>query len=843
MNEPNPYRLPRTVIPARYQLTLEPDLEAAAFKGSCSTTVEVLEPTDVITVNAAELDISAVSLEAGTTSHVASVSYDEEHERAHFRFPATIEGGTWELHTTFEGILNDKLRGFYRSTYSDADGQEATLATTQFESTNARRAFPCWDEPDLKAVFEVTLVVPGELMAVSCSREASVSEIEDGRRRIVYAPTPIMSTYLLAFVVGPLEASAVTDVDGTPLRVIYPAGKGDLAGYAAEVGAFSLRWFTEYFGVPYPGDKLDLVAIPDFAFGAMENLGCVTFREVLLLVDPDQATQRELVDITDVIAHEIAHMWFGDLVTMKWWNGIWLKEAFATFMELTLTDAFRPDWERWVSFGLGRTAAFDVDSLDATRPIEYPVVSPADAEGMYDLLTYEKGAAVVRMLEQFLGPDTFRDGIRGYIAQHSFANADTTDLWDAIETATDEPVRSIMDSWIYQGGYPLIELSAADGGIKLDQRRFSYHPTTSSDAPAWQVPIVMSIGDGSDRRDHRLLIDQRSVVEPVELNGGWVLANASGSGFYRVRYDAALRSAILDNLGALQAIERYGFVDDAWASVLAGLDDAVAFTDLAERFTGETDLSVWQRLLAALAGIDHILDGAAGNGFGTFVGSLCAPAFARLGWTSGAEDSDRDNELRGELLIALGNIAHDETVVRRCREIESAGGEQASIAAASVTVTAKHGDAATYARYREALASPASPQDERRYQRSLALFPGIEEFETTLQATLDGAIRTQDAPFVIAQMLTHHEHGPAAWTFVKNNWKELNQRFPDNSIPRMLSGIVRLDTSDLAADTSEFLESHPVPQGTKIVAQHLEKQGVNVALRQREAPGLTERFG
>jgi puromycin-sensitive aminopeptidase len=841
VNDDNPYRLPRTVLPARYELTLEPDLDAATFGGTCTTTIEVLEATSTITVNAVELDIAEVTVSAGSSQQSATVSYDDEHERADFVFSEPVQPGTWSLRTVFNGVLNDKLRGFYRSTYTAADGEEVTLATTQFESTNARRAFPCWDEPDLKAVFDVTLVVPDDLLAVSCTSELSSEAAGDGLRRVTYAPTPIMSTYLLAFVVGPLEASEPIDVDGTPLRVIYPAGKGDLSSYAADVGAFSLRWFTNYFGVPYPGDKLDLVAIPDFAFGAMENLGCVTFREILLLVDPDDATQFELESVTDVIAHEIAHMWFGDLVTMKWWNGIWLKEAFATFMELSLTHAFRPDWERWVSFGLGRSAAFDVDSLAATRPIEYPVISPAEAEGMYDLLTYEKGAAVVRMLEQYLGEESFREGIRHYISTHAFANADTTDLWDALEEATGEPVRDTMDSWIYQGGYPLVEVSDSADGLTLSQRRFGYSEQLGGEQPLWQVPVVLTVGTGTSRKEHRVLLGEPSLSMAVDP-GDWVLGNTAGSGFYRVRYDDGLRSALLAHVSALNPIERYGFVDDAWASVLAGLDPALAFIDLADRFVNETDLSVWQRLIGALGSIDHILEPPARPGFERFVGSLCSPAFQALGWDLRPGDTDRDNELRGDLIAALGMLGNDGPTIARCADIERTGHSSASVVAASVSVAARHGDAAIYERYRERLANPSSPQDERRYQRALPLFRGATEFDQTLRASLDGTIRTQDAPFVLGQMLTHREHGPAAWTFVKNNWKEINERFPDNSIPRLLGGIVKLDTPELAADTREFVAAHPVPQGTKIVAQHLEKQDVNVALRGRDSAALTERF-
>jgi puromycin-sensitive aminopeptidase len=386
-SDANPHRLPRNVVPRRYDLTLEPDLAAATFSGSETIAVEVAEPTAEVVLNAVEIEIDEATVDADGGPMVAAVALDDGAERATLTFDRPLPAGEATLHLRFRGVLNDKLVGFYRSTFTDHDGAEQVLATTQMEATDARRAFPCWDEPDAKAVFGVTLVVPDDLLAISNAGEIGREPLGDGKVAVRFADTMPMSTYLVAFVVGPIAATAPVNVDGKPLRVVCPPGKEHLADFALEVGAFALRYFTDWFGMVYPGDKLDLVAIPDFAFGAMENLGCVTFRERYLLVDPATATQSELQAVVDVIAHELAHMWFGDLVTMKWWNGIWLNEAFATFMEMTCTDAFRPEWQRWVDFGLSRSAAFDTDALGATRPIEYPVVSPADADGMFDVLT------------------------------------------------------------------------------------------------------------------------------------------------------------------------------------------------------------------------------------------------------------------------------------------------------------------------------------------------------------------------------------------------------------------------------------------------------------------------
>ncbi|HEX9968923.1 MAG TPA: M1 family metallopeptidase, partial [Acidimicrobiales bacterium] len=452
--EPEPsYRLPRDVEPTRYELTLTPDLSAFTFAGEERVHVTVHTEVGSIVLNALELDIHTAELvDPAGNSIDASVAYDVEEERAVLTLDRPAAPGEWWLRLTFTGVISESLRGWYRSSFTDDAGETRVIATTQFEATDARRAFPCWDEPDRKAVFSVTLIVDDGLLAVSNGPVVEDEDLGNGKRQVRFGDTMPMSTYLVALVVGPLVATSAVDVDGTPVRVVCVPGKDHLAEFSLEVAAHSLRYFTRYFDIPYPAEKLDLVALPDFAMGAMENLGAVTFRESLLLIDPAAASRVELERLADVVAHEVAHMWFGDLVTMKWWNGIWLNEAFATFMELLCVDDFRPDWQRWVSFGLTRGGALNTDALASTRPIEFPVSRPSEAEEMFDVLTYQKGAAVLRMLERYLGADEFRSGIRRYLKAHEYGNAETTDLWDAIEDATGEPVRRIMDSWIFQGG-------------------------------------------------------------------------------------------------------------------------------------------------------------------------------------------------------------------------------------------------------------------------------------------------------------------------------------------------------------------------------------------------------
>ncbi len=863
--EPNPYRLDGPIRPVRYELTLEPDLEAATFAGEVLISVLVTAPTDTIACNALDLDILAADLTEGPLSDgsplaVTGVALDAETERVTFTLERTLLPGEAHLRVRFNGQLNDKLRGFYRSTFTDTDGVEQVIATTQFEATDARRAFPCWDEPDHKASFVISLIVDEDLFAVSNASELSREPAPDrtGKHLVRFAETIVMSTYLVAFVVGPLEATAPIDVDGTPMRVVYPKGKGHLTDFALEVGAFCLRHFTNYYGIPYPGDKLDLVAVPDFAFGAMENLGCVTFREILLLVDPATTTQAELLNVTDVINHELAHMWFGDLVTMKWWNGIWLNEAFATFMEMHATDAFRPQWDRWTTFGLSRTAAFDTDSLTSTRPIEYPVISPADAEGMFDILTYEKGAAVVRMLEQYLGEDQFRAGIHQYLAEHAYGTTETTDLWDAIESATGEPVRRIMDSWIFQGGFPVISVDVVNDGrtLRLSQHRFGYAGDLGNgespipahdDAAQWIVPLIFSQRSATDGviTFEKVLLDQPSIDIDLIEPATWIYVNTEGTGFYRARYAPDLRAALVAHAQTdLSAIERYGLVDDIWASVLAGDLEAHDFLEVAEAFREEADLSVWQRIIAGLTALDRIVEGDGRAALHTRVRGLINPAYEKLGPEPRPEDSDRDRALRGVLFEALGVLGSNIDVQSRAHVILDIGALEPdpALVAASVNIVAATGTSADFDEFIRRMKNAPTPQEELRYLGALADFPDPDLIARLVRMTLTDEVRSQNAPLLLRRALSNRDAGEIAWFFVSSEWEAITTRLPSNSIARFLEGIRGLSRSGTAAEVMAFFETHEVPQGDKILAQHLERLEVNVALRQRESERLARRL-
>ncbi len=836
-------RLPRTATPSRYELLVDTDLDTSAFLGSVAITVQIHEPVRALILNAADLDVGPGSIETpdGRTLSSTVIDIDADAERVTVSFDAELRPGEHVLHLDFAGKLNERLLGYYRSTYRDG-GTEHVVATTHFEPTDARRAFPCWDEPDLKATFAITLVVDEGLASLANGPEIGRERTDKGRVRVNFGETMPMSTYLVAYCVGRLELTEPVDVDGVPLRIAHVPGKGHLTSFGLEAGAFSLRFFADYYGIPYPDAKVDFIALPDFAQGAMENLGLITYRENLVLVDPDKATQSELDGIADVIAHELAHMWFGDLVTMRWWNGLWLNEAFATFMALLAIDSYRPDWDVWGGFRRTCSYAFDVDALNSTRPIEFPVHSPDDAQGMFDTLTYTKGAAVLRMLEQYIGPEVFREGIRRYLHEHAHGNTETRDLWDALEAASGVPVGRIMDGWIWQGGYPMISIRPSNGELRLSQERFRLEG--GDDGTRWDVPLVVRASTEGAPRERVLVPSEGTslAVQPDTL----LVANAGEASFVRLRYQDGLVETVTESLGLLEAIERYGLVDDAWAGVVASAITVADFLSLLERFRDEDDLYVWQAILGGLASLERCVEAAARAGIAAFVRDLTAGVAKSLGSVPSSGESDLTRSLRGSLLSSRGVLGRDAAAQERARELEAAAraGENvdAALAAASVVTVAATGDVDDYERFVAHRKVATTPQEQLRYLYALSDFRIPELLERTVRMAFTDEVRPQNGPSLLARAIANREAGALAWRLVKERWDEVNERFSPTTIIYLAEAVRLLSTPELERDAHAFFARHPIPQSRKMLEQVLERQRIAVAMRARVAPKLEAQF-
>ncbi|MCC6141180.1 MAG: M1 family metallopeptidase [Nitrospira sp.] len=843
----DPYRLPRHVVPHRYDLRLEPDLRAATFSGLAVVTITVTRATSTIILNAVDLTISSATVEGESGGRLdAAVELDHAMQRCRLTFSRSLPAGEARLTLVFQGTLNDHLRGFYRSTYKDQSGATHTMAATQFEATDARRAFPCWDEPDFKAVFAATLVIDPGLTAVSNTAILSDS-IESGKRVLRFADSMKMSTYLVAFIVGQLESTKPRLVGKTPLRLWTVPGKQPLTPFGLDIAAASLAFFEDYYGIPYPGDKLDLLAIPDFASGAMENLGAITFRETALLVDERTGTHAERERVADVVAHENAHMWFGDLVTMSWWNGLWLNEAFATFMEMLAVDAWKPEWKRWDAFGVSRAAAFSVDGLLSTRPIEYPVRAPKDADAMFDVLTYEKGASVLRMLEQHIGPAVFREGVRRYLRAHAYGNADTKDLWVALGQAAKQAVPELMDGWIFQPGYPLVTVRQdSETELVLSQQRFTYLASSESTEPRWQIPVPLRITAAGATEHRRLLLTDREMRVSLPQGVQQLFANEAGHGFYRVRYESSLLQQILKaGVDRLAPSERFNLVSDAWATTVSGLTPLSDYLYLTGHFTGERDKNVWAVLLDSFSFLNRIVAAEDRPVLESFVRARLTPAVTALTWQPKAGEDELVKQLRGELIGALGKLGNDQAIhaqsAEQYRQYRADPSRiDPNLVPALVAILAYTGDEARYKEFSERSQAATTPQEERRYLFALAAFQSPALLGRTLARTITGEIRTQDAPFVVSAVMGNVHGRELAWEFVKTNWEQMDRLFPKQGLRRMCGGVVALATAELEEDVRAFFLSRKIDLGGKTLDQYLEQLRIAVTFRSRESQNLRE---
>lgn len=864
------HRLPKDVAPRHYAITLRPDFETRSFTGGEVIDIKVKRQLQEISLNAKDLTITSAYLtdELGTRIN-AAIRIDEEHELAVLDFGGSVGNGKWQLHVSFSGQITDKLHGLYSSVYTGPDGKRRTIFSTQMEPCDARRLFPCFDEPAFKAHYTLRLVVDPDAMVISngaITSEQIVTETKEHsidygnglryviaparRKKIVdFATTMKMSTYLTACVVGDFDVSQTIKVNGTPVRVICPRGKLHMVNTALKAAVFSLNWFEKTFGIKYPGGKLDLVAVANFAFGAMENTGCIIFRDLALLVDERTATVAELMRVVYTVAHEIAHQWFGNLVTMEWWDDLWLNEAFATLMGYMVVDAFCKEWDQWTAVCISRANAMRVDGLLSSRPVQGKVLKARDATGAFDAITYRKGASILRQLEQFIGWIPFRNGVRAYLKKHAHANTVGADLWSAIDETSNRCVTGIMDGWINQAGHPLITVTESDinGSVTLNQRTFKYLADEADNSLLWQVPVKLRYKVGDGVQEQWVLLRDREQTVYLGENVEWVVANAGAFGFYRVQYSPTLLAKLVDDVqNRLSAAERFNLLNDSWACVQAGLQPAVEYVEAVRLFSGETDPNVWALISSSLARLHRMI--ADPRHFESFVRDLAQPTLARLGYQPRQGESLQDAQVRGAVIALLGTTGNDGEVQARAKQMfDSYLADNRSLApdlvAHIIRLSAHAGEHETYKKLRGLLAATTSPQDSVRFIAGLTAFRNQDDLlQSTLQAVMDGTIRSQDACSVIAQLFANPVTSRKTWQFVKDNWNHIITNFPVNNLATMIESISNFDSSILANDVQRFLAEHKVPGGDKTVEQSLESLRINVRLHERESNALRAAF-
>ena len=854
--------LPETARPSKYRIKLQPDLKNFTFDGEQSVDLLILEATSTIVLNSIDLEISNTTLHAnGTTLTSKSVTIDKDAETATLDFGETIQPGDARLEMVFTGGLNDKLMGFYRSEYTSQDGETRYLATTQFEPTDARRAFPCWDEPAKKATFEVTLVFSDEYQAVSNTPVVEEAVPGPGLKSVRFAETPIMSTYLLVFIVGNLTSIEERAAGGTTVGVWTTPGKEDQASFALDTSVKLLSYFNEYFGIPYPLPKLDHIAIPDFAAGAMENWGAVTYRETALLVDPDNSSAGTRQRVAEVIAHEMAHMWFGDLVTMEWWDDLWLNESFASWMGNKAVDWLFPEWEMWTQFvNMDTNRALSLDGLKNSHPIEQAVKNPAEVSQLFDAISYSKGASVIRMLENFLGEESFRKGLNRYLSSHMYDNARTEDLWSALETESGRPVTAIMDSWVKQMGYPVLQVeSDRTGGqttLSVTQERFVYDrllgdsgPDSDSDNEVWRVPV--SASQGREESTVTVMDGRQTQIDVPGSSDGWVKLNPLQTGFFRVNYSTEDWQRLVPAIESLElhATDRLGVQNDAYALSRAGLLPVTQFLSLAQAYKNEGDASVWSDLASNLRDIEQLIsDEAIHPAYQGFAREIFGPAARKIGWEPKSGEGHLDALLRSTVLSQAGSY-HDPDVTAQASErfqkyLQDRDTLAPNLRGVVFALAAQSGGKDVYDQIWGLEGETDLAEEKIRLLMSLTRFQRPELLNSTLADSLSAKVRSQDSITLVAGVAANPKGRDLAWEFVKDNWAEFDRRYGGGGfgLMRLVSICSHFNSQEKADEVDSFFAEHPAPAAERTIRQALERVRLNIKWLEQNRQELTDWF-
>ena len=831
-------RLPGTVLPVHYALWFAPDLRANNFRGHETIRVRLTASSRAITLNAAELTFADVSISAGGRTQSASVRLDDAAETATLTVPLPIPAGAATIEIAFTGVLNDKLRGFYRSR---ANGR--SYAVTQMEATDARRAFPCFDEPAYKATFDLSLMVDSGDTAISNGALRSDTPGPDaGMHTLRFATTPKMSTYLVAMFVGDF-ACREGSADGTVIRICSTPDKQALTAFALEAAQQQLRFYNEFTGIKYPWGKLDIVAVPDFAAGAMENAGAIAFRERLLLVDPARASLDARRRVAGIISHELAHMWFGNLVTMKWWDDIWLNEGFATWMENKPLAAWRPEWRVGLTETADTRGALGIDALRSTRPIRTSVETPDEINDVFDGIAYEKTAAVLRMLEGFVGPEAFRTAVASYLRKFSFSNAAGEDFWNEVAARTGRPVDRIMRGFVEQAGAPVISIRTAchdtSTEVTLHQERFTgVSPSMGPAGPIWAVPVCVTTGNGQPRCE---VLDRRDRTYTVPACTS-VFANADSRGYYFSEYTPDAVRALARRVHELAPAERLGLLGDEWWMVRGGRHDVGLYMDLAASLADDDTPSVTSAISTRLTyAASHLVHGDDRARYQSWIRASFLPALRALGLPGPGVEPDERQSRRAALVELLGISGNDADLQQTARAlalsyIDRSDSVPGTLAPAVLQVAAINGDAALYDLYlAQVEARAGQPEEYYRFFNALGSFSDPALVRRTLEFSLSPSVRTQDIGTLLAQLLSREASQEAAWAFTKAQWPVLLEKLGTfQGVPTIINALGAFCSAERAADVRQFFERNPMSSASRSLQQSLERIDECAALAARQ---------
>jgi len=837
-------RLSPDVRPTHYDLKLTPDLKTATFSGVETIDMVLKQPGKAITLNSLEIEYQGATISAKGKLQKATVTSDKEKEQTTFTVPDEIPAGLAVLHIRYTGILNNQLRGFYLS-----KTERRNYAVTQFESTDARRGFPSFDEPAMKATFTLTMVVDkGDTVIGNTAIVAETPGPGEDKHTLRLEETPKMSTYLLAFLVGDFKCTNAVE-DGVKLGVCATPDKVELTPYALDVAKFVLHYYDDYFGIHFPLKKLDLIGLPDFEAGAMENFGAITYRETDLLIDAKMASIGTKKNVAEVVAHEMAHQWFGDLVTMQWWNNVWLNEGFATWMENKPVAAMHPEWNIPQDVADGLDGTMNLDAQPTTRAIRAKAETREEIEQMFDGISYGKAGAVLNMVENYLGRETFRQGVHKYLTEHEYGNATAEDFWNAQTAVSHKPVDRIMDSMVTQPGVPQLTFGEPENGtVSVEQRRFYLSPSISSnraqsganEAQKWTLPVCFKTASG--QQCEVLTPDATRLKVPA---GALLFANADGVGYYRSSYPADKYAALVAQVeSGLKPAERVILIGDEWDKVRADKATVGDYLNLVAAVKADSNGSVVESAMNGVAAIYDRVAATEGEkeGIAKWLRANFSPEYARLGPPE-ASDAPNKRELRAELFSGLGHYAKDPQVLTEAQGIaekylDDPGSVDPTLGQAALPIAARNGDAALFDKLQKVYETSRNPELSIAALRLLAKFedPALEERALEYAAT--DKVRNQDAATQFAIALAEDATRDRAWDFVKSHWETVHALLTPELGNELVGSTGSFCSAEAREDVQQFFAAHPVASADQAVRHSIENIDGCMEFRQLQRESL-----
>jgi len=816
-------------VPINYNLTFEPDLKKFVFAGTEIITVSCKKLTNQIIMHCAELKIKSCIVQSGNTVISSTPKTNEKKEELSIKLGKKIKG-VITIYLEFQGILNDRLLGFYRSKY-EQNGKTKYLATTQFEAADARRAFPCWDEPESKATFEISIIADNQYSAISNMPVESKKKFKT-KTLYTFQKTPLVSTYLIYLGVGEFEY--LTGKAGKiQIRVVTTKGNTSKGKFSLELGKKLLTSYEKYFGIKFPLPKLDLIAVPDFAAGAMENWGAITFRETILLYDPKTSSTRTKQFIAEVISHEIAHMWFGNLVTMKWWNDLWLNESFATFMATKFVDKFYPEWDLWNQFVEdAMNVAMGLDSLKTTHPIDVKVNSPAEIREIFDAISYDKGGCVLRMLENYVGEPNFQKGLKKYLSDFKYKNAKGQDLWNAIGKASGMPVTSMINTWLKQPGFPVVEINQDGSNLKLKQKRYLLEPNKKFSKGLWSIPLSL----GLETETTKKLFSKKSMSVKLPKNTVGFVANYGRKGFYRVKYDEGilLDLKMLVDAKRIPAIDRWAIQNDLFSLCVSGDEQVRNYLDFSDAYFDEDSYLASVNVAHNLASLYfRTFDEPFVEEIKSYTINYFRKILSKLGWEPKKTDKHTDALLRTFTISVLGKMNDDdvtnEALEKYKKFLKSPSSLSPDLIESICSIAAWNGNSKTFVELKKLYTNAKTMEEKLRFLGAMCGFQDKKLLLKTLDFSQTSEVRSQNMQLPIMKIAANPYGEKVLWPWLKKNWKKINKKVGHGNplFNRIVASIAGVADDSMEKEIKQFFKNNPTPGTERTQTQTLERIRIN----------------